>query len=283
MRNTEIHLVKAFTQDPEEGNPAGVVLDASGLDGSQMQAIAQELGFSESAFLFTPTDADTDARIRFFSPTQEVDFCAHATLAAVRALLDGGKIQGRESVRLQANAKIILVEIAPDGRLIMTQSEPLPLPIEVSISGIASLIGIATSEITGPLQIVSTGTPKLIIPVKSVETLSNLRPDLERIKQYCEESGARGFYVFTSHPTERNHYIARQFNPWAGIDEDPVTGIAAGALGGYFIKVLNQPGSEFTIAQGANLGKPGLIYVDTRNGIKVGGYAVGFGQRKVQV
>ncbi len=280
MENVAVHLVKAFAQDPEEGNPAGVVLDADHLSDAQMQGIAQELGFSESAFL-SRSDADTDARIRFFSPTQEVDFCAHATLAAVRALLGSGMIQGKEFVRLQANAKTIPVEIAPDGRLTMTQSEPFFSPIEVHASEIASLIGITMSVITGRLQIVSTGTPKLIIPVKSVETLSNLRPDLEKITRYCEESGARGFYVFTPHPTERNHYIARQFNPWAGIDEDPVTGIAAGALGGYFIKVLNQPGSEFTIAQGANLGKPGLIYVDTRNGIKVGGYAVGFGQKQV--
>ncbi len=227
----------------------------------------------------TPTE-----EFDFSAPTKEVDFCAHATLAAVRALLDSGMIQGGKSVALQTSAKIVPVQIAPDGRLTMTQSEPFFSPMLVHASEIAPLIGTLANRITGLLKIVSTGTPKLMIPIDSLQTLWNLQPDSERIIQYCEETGARGLYAFTPDLTNHDHYIARQFNPWAGINEDPVTGIAAGALGAYLREISPSHPTQFTVAQGTNLGKPGRIYVDTREtAVRVGGYAVGFGQKALQV
>lgn len=126
----------------------------------------------------------------------------------------------------------------PDGLVVMTQKSPQFIYTENNIQLIAELLSLPTTVILDqPVQLVSTGVPKLMIPVLSREALFRIIPNLEGIKEYCERTGARGFYPFTADTIDpNNNYHARQFNPLAGINEDPITGIAAGALGGYIVE-----------------------------------------------
>ena len=275
-------LVKAFTKDKKQGNPAGVIFDAEKLQDHEMVGIAKALGFSESAFIVKSDKAKFG--IRFFTPTQEVDLCGHATIAAAHALLKKRKIYlGRESSRtitFETGTGIISVEVNKDGLMVMTQNEPQFWGDEHSRNEVTRLLGISMEEILDcPIQTVSTGTPKLMVGVNSLETLFKIKPDLEGIKIYCKEHLVRGFYpVTTETMDEGSDFHARQFNPAAGIDEDPITGVAAGALGAFIVKHKVSDKNNFTIEQGHCMGKGGKMYVTVEDKVKVGGYAVIFGE-----
>lgn len=278
-------LVKAFTKDKKQGNPAGVVFDADRLRENEMIDIAKALDFSESAFVTKSDKAKFG--IRFFTPTQEVDLCGHATIAAAHAMLKKRKIYlGRENSRtmtFETRAGIISVEVQKDGLIVMTQKEPQFWGDVHSKIEIARLLNIAPDKISDyPIQTVSAGTPKLMIAVDSLETLLKIGPDSEGIKMYCKEHLVKGFYPFTGETMDKDSdFHARQFNPAAGIDEDPITGVAAGALGAYAVKHKISDKNNFVIEQGYCMGKGGKMYVTVDDKVKVGGYAVIFGEKEM--
>jgi PhzF family phenazine biosynthesis protein len=273
----KILLYKAFTQDPAQGNPAGVVLDAQKLSSEQMQAIAAKLGFSESAFL-------NGRLLRYFSPTQEVDFCAHATLATVQALRDQDPSMQAGIITLETQAGSVPVEYSLDGRMMMTQKDPTFCECPHERKEVAALLNLSEHDIAQfPIQIVSTGVPKLIVPMTSLTVLFKIVPNLNEISEYGRRVGARGLYAFTfetQSPVADLH--ARQFNPLAGIPEDPITGIAAGALGAYLAKHQLFTRTQCVIEQGYIMNKGGRIDVDTSHGIRVGGYAVRYGEQHME-
>ncbi|MFO8015855.1 MAG: PhzF family phenazine biosynthesis protein [Candidatus Woesearchaeota archaeon] len=273
----EANLVKAFTKDKDQGNPAGVILNADGLTDKRMLEIAGKLGFSESVFIQESDKADY--RFRFFSRKQEVGLCAHATIAGAY-LLSEGRFSRYD---IETRSGIIAVVCHEDGLVTMDQKKPEFIDYKVRREDIAELLRIDESDIQEyPLQIVSTGTPKLMIPVRSLEVLFNIRPNMEGIKDYCEKTGARGFYPFTSETKENSDFHARQFNPLSGIDEDPITGVAAGALGAYMAKNKLSSKKRFLIEQGYIMNKAGKIFVDVSEGVKVGGYAVTYGKKPLE-
>ncbi|MFA6193631.1 MAG: PhzF family phenazine biosynthesis isomerase [Parcubacteria group bacterium] len=277
-------LVKAFTKDKAQGNPAGVIFDADKLLDNQMIEISKELGFSESAFIIKSDKAKFG--IRYFSPTQEVDLCGHATVAAIYALFKERKIylgSEKSKIIIETKAGIFPIEINKDGLIVMTQAEPQFWEDIHSKNEIANLLGISIEEIMDyPIQTVSTGTPKLMVGVNSLETLFKIKPDLEGIKAYCKEHLVKGFYPFTSETQEKDSdFHARQFNPLAGIDEDPITGVAAGALGAYIMKHKILDKKSFVIEQGYCMNKSGKMYVSIDDKVEVGGYAVIFGEKNL--
>lgn len=280
------YLVKAFTQNKNEGNPAGVVLDADNLSDGQMIKISADLGFSESAFVQNSSNAEF--RIRFFTATQEVDLCGHATIAAFHTLLETHNIPLAEAKSItltqETKAGILPVMIYADGLIVMSQTQPVFGESATTSTEIAQLLGITEADFVSgmPIQSVSTGSPKLMIPVRSRKLLFAIQPDLEGIVRYCQSHNMKGFYPFTTDTIAKDaDFHARQFNPLAGIDEDPITGIAAGALGAYACKykLLQKP--RCIIEQGTIMHKPGRMYVEINDEVTVGGYAVTFGTKEV--
>lgn len=278
-------LVKSFTKDKTQGNPAGGILNADKLSDDQMIKISADLGFSESAFVYSSDKADF--RIRFFTPTQEVDLCGHATIATIHVLVKEGLIQIGDSkskeVIIETRAGVFPVECFQDGLVVMTQAEPQFLGDNHDKDDVAPLLGITSEEILNyPIETVSTGTPKLMIAVNSLETLFKIKPDLKGIKTYCQQHSLKGFYPFTFETKETDSdFHARQFNPAAGIDEDPITGVAAGALGTYIVKHKLLDKNNFVIEQGYCMGKGGKMYVTVGDKVKVGGYAVIFSEKEL--
>lgn len=283
----EIPLVKAFTQNKDLGNPAGVIFDAENLTEEQRIHIAGTLGFSESAFVSGSDSADF--KVDFYTPTQRVALCGHASIATFYALVQEGKITFDDSeeveVTQETQAGILKVRCRKDGLISMEQSKPVFHPENAySIEEIAKLLGISSSDINGPIQLVSTGSPKLIIPVTSLQVLESVKPDLEAMVEFCQKTEVRGFYPFTTETKEGSDFHARQFNPFAGINEDPITGVAAGALGAYAVKhnLLNK--NTLVIEQGYVMNKGGKMYV-TVDGDKVtvGGYATIFDKEQIDI
>jgi len=289
MSRVKVFLVTSFTQDKHAGNPAGVVLHAESLSDEQMQRIATKLGFAETAFVL-PSDK-ADFRLRFFAPNHEVDLCGHGTIATFHVLRTQGLVdlenKEKNSLIQETRAGLLTVTCHQDGRIVMAQTDPIFGEIEKDKARIAALLGIIESDMVEdlPTQVVSTGTPKLLIPLKSLAAVRAITPDIEGIKAYCRATTARGFYPFTTEsPIAGADFYARQFNPLADENEDPVTGVAAGALSCYAKKYrLYDDKQAFVVAQGHDLGKGGNMFVDVSNGVNVGGYAVVFGQEELEV
>lgn len=288
MAEVEVKLVKAFTKDPGQGNPAGVVHNADSLSDSQMQEIAKTLGFSESAFVLKSDTANF--RVRFFAIKQEVDFCGHATIATFHFLMEKRTINlsDKQSVIVtqETKAGVLPVTCFADGKIMMTQGSPEFGEIEKDRLLIANLMGIKEEDLgETPIQTVSTVIPKIIIPIKSLEVLRKIKPNLEDISQYCQEYSGKGFYLFTTETLDSDSdFATRYFNPLVGINEDPATGVAAGPLACYTDKhIFHGSKKQFVIEQGFDMGADSKIYVDITNDVMVGGYAVTYGGKKVNV
>lgn len=252
-----------------------------------MQRIATELGFAETVFVLPSSRADF--LLRFFAPHHEVDLCGHGTIASFHVLREQGRISldGHEAKDFtqETRAGLLGVTVHKDGQVVMSQNNPTFAEIDEDKAKIAKLLGITQNDISpqSPTQIVSTGTPKLLIPLRTLAALRSVKPDLEGIKEYCRATSARGFYPFTTKsPRSGTDFFARQFNPLADENEDPVTGVAAGALGCYAQKYHLSDKQTIVVAQGYDLGMGGNMFVDVSDGVKVGGYAVTYGWKELQ-
>ncbi|MCZ6767146.1 MAG: PhzF family isomerase [bacterium] len=291
MKKYKIHQVDAFTSTKFQGNPAGVVSHADGLSETQMQAIARELNNSETAFLLSPTSADHDVWVRFFTPTMEVASCGHATIAAhyVRALENN---LPSCTVIQKIGIGILPVEIiraGDDYRIVMTQgaiefSEPFPA---AKRDAILSALGLAVGDLDErcPVQIVSTGHSKVLIGIRKRATLNSLKPNLARLGVISDLIKCNGYYVFTLDcDTQDVLAHGRMFAPAMGIAEDPVTGNANGPLGAYLVRHRVASGTNgvlsFMARQGEAMGRPGIVEVmveldgDKPKTVRVGGRAV---------
>jgi PhzF family phenazine biosynthesis protein len=295
MRNTyRIYQVDAFTHVRFTGNPAGVVPDAAGLDDAQMQAIARELNNSETAFILPPRGPGHDVHVRFFTPTTEVPVCGHATIAShyVRAI-EGTHLQGR--VHQLTGAGVLAVDVEPtapaDFRIWMHQREPT---FGALLTGekrrvLLTALRLSDDELgEGPIQIVSTGHSKVMVPLRDRGVLNALAPDLGALAALSQTIGCNGFHAFTlANPDSDTLAHARMFAPAIGIAEDPVTGNANGPLGAYLVQhrlvphVQLHSGLSGWIRQGEAIGRPGRVRVDVSvdprgmpNHVRIAGDAV---------
>ena len=273
-------LVDAFADEPLAGNAAGVVPDATDLDDGQMQAIARELAASETAFLVD--SAEADRRVRYFTPTQEVDLCGHATVAAHAALYGDGEIDaGRHT--LETNVGVLDVEVTGEGRIWMTQEAPTVREVDVDYGAAGDALGIDPAAFRDvgadlPAAATSTGLPFLVVPVNFLEHLSAMSPDMAAIDELAAQYDCTGVYVFTFDALDADSTLhARMFAPGAGVPEDPVTGTASGACGAYLRAVDAFEGempAEMLFEQGHFVDRPGRVRVRVGEEVRVGGDAV---------
>jgi PhzF family phenazine biosynthesis protein len=279
--NIKVLRVNAFTESIKGGNTAGVVLDAPDLIDEQMKQISKKLHVSESAFVYPSSIADF--KVRFFSPTVEVDLCGHATIAAFFTLALKGKLpRNKNRVTQETNVGVLPVTIYYDDdntidRVMMNQNKNIYKNIHFDISFIADSLNIDKKDIDDslPRQIVSTGLFTLPICVKSFDDLKHMTPDFKKVQKICEQIGAGSIHVFTFETIEPGSlYHARNFAPLYGINEDPVTGTANGAVSSYVMKHKKIKENNFICEQGDIIGRPGRVFVEIHNDeIKVGGKA----------
>ena len=273
-------LVDAFTADPLAGNAAGVVPDAEGLSSDQMAAVATELAVSETAFVLPSTTADR--RLRYFSPTQEVDLCGHATIAAHARLHEAGEIDPGDHT-VETNVGVLDIEIDDDGTVWMTQNEPEVRHVNIEYDRLGDALGIDPAALRDvgadlPVAVASTGLSFLLVPVNFFEHLSAADPDDGALETLADEHDAAGVYVFSFDALAADSTLhARAFAPGLGISEDPVTGTAAGACGAYLHEVSAFDGEfpeEMVFEQGHFLDRPGRVRVRADTTVTVGGRAV---------
>ena len=275
----EILRYAAFTVDGKGGNPAGVVLDATSLDAAQMQAIATEVGDSETAFLVARDTRPNVYDVRYFSPTQEVPFCGHATIASAIALVERSPADvlifhtpaGFVSITTFQNDKGELVaeltSVAP------RVSQPPP---DVLVGVLGALRWSADDlDPDYPVLLANAGAEHLVLVTKTRQRLADLDYDFDDLATVMHRYGL--VTVLLVWPESKNRYHARNPAAGLGVVEDPATGAAAAAFGGY-LRELGMIGenAEFTISQGVDMGRPSEIAVSViagEPGVRVAGAA----------
>lgn len=269
MPEYQVRIVDAFTRTPYTGNPCGVITRAEGLSDAQMQAIARELNLSETAFVFPSGVADF--RVRFYTPAKEIPLAGHPTIATMHALAEEARIDlstGSTRVVQELSIGILPVDVERlDGgavRVVMTQAKP-EFQRRLDRNVYAQALGIKAGDIMDavPLQVVSTGTPQAMVPVKSLEVLRRLRPDFQHLSDLENVGHYFSTHVFALEaidPMNRAH--ARHFAASAGIPEDPVTGSATGAMAAYCWRYGLLRERRYSVEQGHLIGRPGIVEVE---------------------
>lgn len=282
-------LVNSFSANNTGGNPAGVVLNADKLTNAEKLTIAKEIGFSEIAFV--EQDHEVDFAVSFFTTTEEVDFCGHATLAVFATLFEQGLLKpGYYTQRTKAG--LLGVTIAADGQITMEQALPKYLG-NFAYDDLAGLLGLdeATLSETGlPIDVITTGLPDIIVAVPN-GYLDKIVIDEAALSEFCQQHNVIGVHAFEL-CEEQSELTAscRNFAPLVGIPEESATGSASGALACYLSKhVFVQQENHFKFEQGRAMGCSSHIsasvFSDEQGVYKVlvGGYANHLGTQQVVI
>jgi len=245
----EVVILNAFTRDGSGGNPAGVVLNADWLSAQQMQAIAQQVGLSETAFVMS--SALADYAVRFFTPTAEIDFCGHATVA-VYCLMQQRQLLKKKQLSQVTNAGILTVTIDAQNAVLMQLALPT-FGARFGAAQIAAMLNIEPKLIDAtqlPLEVVATGLADLMIPIVA-GGLDQVVADHHAIAQFCRAHDLVGFHLFEL-PDQPNQFSAhcRNFAPLFGINEESATGSSSGALACYLHRHLPNAPTSFVFEQG---------------------------------
>jgi len=240
-----------------------------------MQKIARELNNSETAFIFSSNSNEYDVHLRYFTPTNEVPICGHATIAAHYARAVENKLNTCR-VHHKTGAGILPVEIIKendDYKIVMTQGkiEFGDIITGVNKKQIISALHISDNDLLEnyEVQIVSTGHSKVMIGIKSIEALNNMIPNYEELSRLSKIIKCNGYYVFTINSEDSDILVhGRMFAPAIGINEDPVTGNANGPLGAYLVhhNFVNHNNTlfKFKAMQGEAIKRSGIIEVEVK-------------------
>ncbi len=298
-RQTPLRFYQAdvFTDRPFGGNPVAVFPHSDGLEEWELQKIAREMNLSETVFVFSPSDRQAIARLRIFTPTKELPFAGHPVIGTFFVLAKLGVISVtslHQQLVYECNIGFFSVELFAHGgdvyRVMMSQPSPQFLQEVEGFQDIVDLsqtLGLHMSQITEthlPVEVVSTGLPVLMVPLRTLTAVRSIQPSMIHINEICSRVGASGILAFTTMTVEDDSAIhSRMFGSPIGIVEDPATGSASGALGAYLVQhgaIDISPTTEFIIEQGYELERPSRIQVriesddDVIQTVKVGGEAV---------
>lgn len=292
-----IHL-DVFTDRQFAGNQLAVFLDGRGLPTETMQAVAKEMSFSETTFVLPPERPNVDARVRIFTPDEEMPMAGHPTIGTTFALARAGVIG-------PAHAGLVLeLGIGPtpvslvwrDGELRfawMTQLHPsFGRPI-ADLAGAAAALRLSATAVAGtglPVQTVSCGLPFLFVPLATRRAVDSAAFDGTAYEAFRQAAGLAELPIFLSSPASAGDeatVYSRMFAPGFGITEDPATGSASGPLGCYLVRHNVVPparaGSILNL-QGVKMGRPSYVHiaigVDDGNisSVRVGGESVIVGE-----
>jgi trans-2,3-dihydro-3-hydroxyanthranilate isomerase len=298
MKTYRFIQVDVFTDRPFGGNPLAVFPEAEGLTTEEMQHLAAEMNLSETTFVLPPRAPEADFRVRIFTPRKELPFAGHPVIGTHWTLAHLGRVRLHEpvtQVRFELGVGVLPADLhVRAGRVeqvVMTQDRPAFLAVLQDLSDLAGGLGLPPEAITEtklPVQVVSTGMPQMMVPIRSLAEVQSLdagRLNVAALGRTCRAVGTDCVMVFTFE-TERPETAVhvRMFAPMLGVPEDPATGSANGALGAYLVHHRAVPVGGPTVhllsEQGAEIGRPSLLTIDVdmaggdASTVRVGGQAV---------
>lgn len=260
--------VDVFTDKPFGGNQLAVFHSPGTIGPAQMQAIAREINFSETTFVFPTRAAGADAKVRIFTPAEELPFAGHPTLGTAYVIASRSR-KKLKSLVLELGVGKIPVDIEWRGAKMQSLTMHQPLPVFGSAlqnrEQAARALGVSVDEILGG-GVVSNGGDFLIVEATSLASVANARCNIEDAVRVIKRHNVHGLYVFARLEGKGANVHARFFAPTLSIVEDPATGSAAGALGGYLARILKFPMRlRLLIDQGSEISRPSLITVDVNS------------------
>jgi len=257
----DITLTHVFAADPGGGNPAPIVLDATGMTDADMQAVAREHGHESGFVLPAPDGSDCDFTFRYWVPNHEMSMCGHVTVGAVWLLHQIGRLKG-DTVRIDTRSGVVHARI-DDGLVEITQPEGIVEPVDAdAIAELLDVLGITAAELVHrPIRNARTSRTKTLVPVIDVATLDRMQPDFSRVQQICERIDSTGLYPYAVSDPARRVFDARQFPRSSGYPEDAATGIAAAALvyGLLADGLVERDAIPVRVRQGRAMGRPSEI------------------------
>ena len=280
--------VDVFSESKYAGNQLAVITDAKGVSDAQMQSIAKETNFSETAFVMSATKRNGGYDVRIFTPKEEVPFAGHPTLGTAFVIQQQIVKKPVETIVLNLKVGQVPVTISYRAKrpeiLWMKQVQPT-FGKTFTIQKVAEMLNIGEELIDQrfPSEEVSTGLPHIMVPLKSLEAVRKAKINREKYFELIRETKAKAVFVFCEEAyNKENRMNARQFADYYGIAEDPATGSANGCLAAYLVKhrVFNkQTIDHIRVEQGYEIGRPSLILLrdDMKNGridVWVGGKAI---------
>ena len=288
------YTVDVFTDTIFGGNQLAVFPNAEGLSSEIMQKIAAEFNFSETGFIVESTVKNATKKLRMFTPTQELPFAGHPTLGAAYILGITDDINNKNNdvnITLEEGVGLVPITIKFNNKQpIYTEFTSPQLPEfsdqVPSIEELASILNLNLEDFRKDKyypQAVSCGLPFLFVPINNRDALKRIKLNSDRWQQILGNSWASSLYVFCFEPENKGSNIrARMFAPGLGVAEDPATGSAATAFGGYLgIREIEKDGTfHWRIEQGFEMGRPSFLEVRTEkvngkiNSIAVGGSSV---------
>jgi trans-2,3-dihydro-3-hydroxyanthranilate isomerase len=259
-----------------------------------MQAIAKEMNFSETTFVLPADAPDAVARVRIFTPGEELPTAGHPTIGTTFALAHIGAIaKGRERIVLTEGVGPVTVALTWKGASLgfawMSQATPTFGDPNGDREAVAAALSISPAAITGtsrPVQVVSCGVPFLFVPLTTRRAVDHARVDASALEALLEKTQPRahGVFIFSAEPGgDRATVYSRMFAPELGVVEDPATGIASGPLGCYLVRhemVSSEHAGAMLSLQGVRMGRPSHVHIaiGTSGGditsVRVGGEAV---------
>jgi trans-2,3-dihydro-3-hydroxyanthranilate isomerase len=255
-------LVDVFTDRPLAGNQLCVVPEAPPLPTEAMQAIANEIGFSETTFVTSAQDHRYHVRI--FTPNGELPFAGHPTLGTAYVMVSEGRVSSPVVQVVAAGDIPVEVELKGDGAGFarMRQFAPSFGPTVQDREGLARALGLRVEDLDPalPPELVSTGFPQLMVPVATDEAVARVSPLPTELTGILHALGTDGCYVAHARNSAAH---ARFLGPTATtVEEDAATGAAVGPLGAYLVHHEVVPPGRITVTQGVEMGRPSTLLVD---------------------
>jgi PhzF family phenazine biosynthesis protein len=259
----EVLRYAAFTEDGRGGNPAGVVLGAGGLSDPQMLAVAQAIGYSETAFVL-PADGTGRIGIRYFSPRAEGSFCGHATIATAVALAERGRVGEMVFSTPAGPVPVTTTEEGGVRSATLTSRPTTTRPVDPDVLRRAlETLGWSASDLDPayPAHVAHAGNDHLLLAARTDRRLADLDYDFDGLGALMAEQGWTTVCLFRV--TGAGEVEVRNAFPPGGVVEDPATGAAAAALGGYLrdLALIDAP-ARLVLHQGRHVGAPSRLLVD---------------------
>ncbi|WP_411965045.1 PhzF family phenazine biosynthesis protein [Haloferax sp. YSMS24] len=267
MPTNAFHIVDVFATAKYAGNQLAVFEDAHSLTDGQMAALAKEMNYSETTFI-EGGNPDDGFDVRIFTPGGEIPFAGHPTLgtaAVLRKHFDVG-----DEVVLNLGVGPIPVEVRHDGDdevYWMTQNPPEFGP-ELDHERLAEVLSLDASDFDTdwPVQVVSTGLPAVMIPLRDRDALGRSEVDPRAYRTFFDDVGVENLFPFCPNPRDdANDFAARMFAPGHGVPEDPATGSANGNFAGYLAhhRYFGDSDVEVTVEQGYEMGRPSHLSLES--------------------
>jgi len=261
MAKVEVHIISAFTKDDKGGNPAGVVFN-NGLTDEQKQFIAKEAKVPETVFIHRISENEYE--FAYYTPNREIDFCGHATMAAL-SLLEF------DSLRVTTKAMSLYAIKNDKLQIGVGVGNPWINRYPLDKDEILQSLGITEEDLDSrmPIELVYSGVEEVFIGIKDRETLLNIKPDFDLISKVSRRYRIVGYHVFSL--DDEYDAVQRNFAPLYEIDEDVATGSASAGLAYYlhYYNIVSKDNMAFI--QGVNLGEESIIYTQIREQVFIGG------------